>query len=231
MGPFQAVNVSGSSNQRPPSRTDASDSMLPQPSTTAGSISSPNLGAPSNFRGIPMNESISSDFMINQTSLGSAFQNPSYSSMASSVFEPTSASQGLPLLTLQVPDHAFRPSLAQTNSPPYNSSESTWSTPSDVSRQGPSWPRDRSLSVTANPGGGWVDPMSSTTQFLNQTMHVLRQQQGLEIVPENFETPYVVGQSRHYSSPMVMYQPGLDHNAIEDGRSDLVSWRNEEWCR
>jgi hypothetical protein len=87
------------------------------------------------------------------------------------------------------------------------------------------------LSVTANPGGGWVDPMSSTTQFLNQTMHVLRQQQGLEIVPENFETPYVVGQSRHYSSPMVMYQPGLDHNAIEDGRSDLVSWRNEEWCR
>jgi len=80
------------------------------------------------------------------------------------------------------------------------------------------------LSVTTNPGGSWVDPMNSTPQFLNGTMHALRQQQSLEIVLENFETPYA-NQSRHYSSPMVLYQPGLDHNAIEDGRSDMVSYR------
>lgn len=210
MGSFQAVNVSEPSNQRPRSRTDGSESSGLQFSPTSGSMGSHALGSTSTYN-ISMSANIGPDFLISQSStLGPAFEQSTYSSLTSNVYAPS----GPAPLTLQVPDHAYNPSLA---SPPYNSSESTWSTPSDVSRQGTAWPRDRALPA------GWAaaDSIAAAAQqqqqpqLFAQNMHLLRQQASLDIVPEHFEGPYVPN-TRHYGSPV--FCPPVD----EQG-GDMVS--------
>lgn len=213
MGSFQAVNVSEPSNQRPRSRTDGSESSGLQFSPGSGSMTSHALGTTSAYN-ISMSANIAPDFLISQPStLGPAFEQSTYSSLASNVY----ASSGPAPLTLQVPDHAYNPSLA---SPPYNSSESTWSTPSDVSRQGTAWPRDRALPA------GWAaaDSLAAAAQqqqpqLFAQNMHLLRQQASLDIVPEHFEGTYMPN-TRQFGSP-VFCPPVDEQGGVEGG--DMVS--------
>lgn len=221
MGSFQAVNVSEPSNQRPRSRTDGSESSGLQFSPASGSMASHSLGTTSTYHNIPMSANMAPDFLLSQPStLGPAFEQSTYSSIDSNIY-PTSGPGDIPPLTLQVPDHAYNPALA---SPPYNSSDSTWSTPSDVSRQGTAWPRDRTLSA------GWAAADSLATaaqqqqqqpQFLTQNMHLLRQQTSLDIVPEHFEGSYIPN-TRHYGSSIVLCQPPNEHGGVEGG-GDMVS--------
>ncbi|KFX87502.1 hypothetical protein V490_08208 [Pseudogymnoascus sp. VKM F-3557] len=209
MGSFQAVNVSEPSNQRPRSRTDGSESSGLQFSPASGSMTSHPLGTTSTYN-ISMSANIGPDFLISQPStLGPAFEQSTYSSLASNVY----ASSGPAPLTLQVPDHAYNPSLA---SPPYNSSESTWSTPSDVSRQGTAWPRDRALPA------GWAaaDSIAAAQQqqqpqLFAQNMHLLRQQASLDIVPEHFEGTYMPN-TRQFGSP-IFCPPVDEQGGVEGG--------------
>lgn len=218
MGSFQAVNVSESSNQRPSSRTDGSESSGLQFSPASGSMSSHTLGTTATYHNIPMSANMAPDFLLSQQStLGPAFEQSTYSSLGSNIY-PTSSGGDIPPLTLQVPDHAYNPSLA---SPPYNSSDSNWSTPSDVSRQNTVWPRDRALPA------GWAAADSLATaaqqqqqQFLAQNMHHLRQQASLDSVPEHFEGSYMPN-VRHYSSPIVLCPPSDGQGAVEG--SGMVS--------
>lgn len=210
MGSFQAVNVSETSNQRPRSRTDGSESSGLQFSPVSGSMTSQALGTTSTYHSIPMSANITPDFLLGQSStLGPAFEQPTYSSISSNVY-PASGAGDIPPLTLQVPDPGYNPALA---SPPYNSSESTWSTPSDVSRQGTAWPRDRVP-------GGWA-AADTQTQYIAQSMHLLRQQGGLDIVPEHFEGPYIPN-TRQYGNSIVICQPVDERGGVE-GSGDMVS--------
>ena len=158
------------------------------------------------------------DFLLGQPStLGPAFEHTTYSSMASNVYT-TSGPGDIPPLTLQVPDHAYNPSLA---SPPYNSSESTWSTPSDVSRQGTAWPRDRALPAGWAAADSLASAQQQQPQFLAQNMHLLRQQASLDIVSTHFEGSYMPN-TRHYGSSVVLCPPVDEHGGVEGG-GDMVS--------
>ncbi|KFX87503.1 hypothetical protein O988_09383 [Pseudogymnoascus sp. VKM F-3808] len=208
MGSFQAVNVSEPSNQRPRSRTDGSESSGLQFSPGSGSMTSHALGTTSAYN-ISMGANIGPDFLINQPSaLGPAFEQSTYSSLASNVY----ASSGPAPLTLQVPDHAYNPSLA---SPPYNSSESTWSTPSDVSRQGTAWPRDRALPAGWAAADSLAAAQQQQPQLFAQNMHLLRQQASLDIVPEHFEGTYMPN-TRQFGSP-VFCPPVDEQGGVEGG--------------
>ncbi|KFY68736.1 hypothetical protein V496_00836 [Pseudogymnoascus sp. VKM F-4515 (FW-2607)] len=214
MGSFQAVNVSESSNQRPSSRTDGSESSGLQFSPASGSMSSHTLGTTATYHNIPMGANMAPEFLLGQQStLGAPFEQSTYSSLGSNIY-PSSSAGDIPPLTLQVPDPGYNPSLA---SPPYNSSDSNWSTPSDVSRQNTAWPRDRALPA------GWAAADSLATaaqqqqqQFLAQNMHHIRQQASLDSVPEHFEGSYM-SNVRHYSSPIVLCPPADGQGAVEGG--------------
>jgi hypothetical protein len=217
MSSFRTVNVSNPSNQRPHSGTDMSESSGPQFSPTSGSMSSQPPGSTSTYHNIPMTTNMSSNFLLAQSStLGPAFEHSPYETLASSNYPSSGPSDGVPLLTLQVPDHAFPPSLAHTNSPPYNS-DSNWSTPSDASRQGTAWPRDRA---------GWATPADALAaaqqqpQFM-QNVHMLRQQASLDIVPDHFKSSYAP-QTRHYDTSIGLCQPVDEQGGVEGG-SDMVS--------
>ncbi|KFZ03378.1 hypothetical protein V501_09378 [Pseudogymnoascus sp. VKM F-4519 (FW-2642)] len=219
MGSFQAVNVSESSNQRPHSRTDGSESSGLQFSPARGSMTSHALNT-STYHTIPMSTNMTSDFLLSHPStLGPAFEQSTYSSFASNVY-PGSGPGDIPPLTLQVPDPAYNPSLA---SPPYNSSESNWSTPSDVSRQGTAWPHDRALQA------GWAAAESHSTAaqqqqqplFIAQNMNLLRQQGGLHVVPEQFQGQFM-STTRQFGNSIVTSQPMDEQGGVEGG-GDIVS--------
>lgn len=65
-------------------------------------------------------------------------------------------------LQLQIPDQPYPGLYSQdNNSSPWYSSDSPYSTPSDVSRSGKSWDyRDRSVSIGAMPDVGYIPPPS-----------------------------------------------------------------------
>ncbi|OBT69203.1 hypothetical protein VE03_01882 [Pseudogymnoascus sp. 23342-1-I1] len=213
MGSFQAVNVSDPSNQRPRSRTDGSEGSGLHFSPGSGSMSSHTITAAATYHNIPMSTNIAPDFLLSEPStLGPAFEQTTYSSLTSNIY-PTSGAGNITPLTLQVPDPAYNPSLA---SPPYNSSESPWSTPSDVSRQGTAWPRDRALPAGWAAAGPLATAAQQQQQFLAQNMHHLRQQGSLESVPEHFEGTYMPN-VRQYSSPIVICQPVDGQVAVEGG--------------
>jgi hypothetical protein len=95
------------------------------------------------------------------------------------MYPAVTAANGLPLLTVQVPDP---PGLM--HEPWYASSESTWSTPSD---RNPNWPRDRSASDPTNPEN-WNTPLVWDPHYSNSSLttpHIA----GLEAVPESYESP------------------------------------------
>ncbi|ELR09664.1 hypothetical protein VC83_06212 [Pseudogymnoascus destructans] len=220
MGSFQAVNVSEPSNQRPRSRTDGFETSGLRFSPASGSMTSHALNTTSTYHTIPMSANMASDFLLSQPStLGPAFEQSTYSSLTSN-FYSASGPGDIPPLTLQVPDHAYNPSLA---SPPYNSSESTWSTPSDVSRQGTAWPRDRALPA------GWAaaESLSTAAQqqqqplLIAQNMHLLHQQGGLDIVPERFEGQFIPN-TRQYGNSIVICQP-LDEQGGVEGAGDMYN--------
>ena len=220
MGSFQAVNVSESSNQRPRSRTDGSENSGLQFSPASGSMNSHSLGTTSTYHTIPMGANMASDFLLSHPStLGPPFEQSTYSSFTSNVYSGSGPGD-IPPLTLQVPDPAYNPSLA---SPPYNSSESNWSTPSDVSRQGTAWPHDRA------PLAGWAaaESLSTAAQqqqhppFIAQGMNHLRQQVGLGVVPEQFEGQYIPN-TRQYGHSIVVCQPMDEQGGVEGG-GDMVS--------
>jgi hypothetical protein len=213
MGPFQNVNVSQSHE-----RSNQADMTLPmtsQPHSTGSiPVSSQTMGSAPTAYGAPSNDSIQNDFMgMNHASLGPAYQHTSYHS-SSHIYE--SSDHQVPLLTLQVPDSTYTPSLNHY-SPQYGSSESTWSTPSDVSRQGTNWPRDRSVSIPSTQP--WDVQSLNPPAFVGNPLQNMRPS-SLDIVPENFEPSYV---NRHYSSPMVLYnQPIVGTTSAEEIRSEMV---------
>jgi hypothetical protein len=193
---FQAVNFSGSGHDRTGGQFDETAQTPSHGGTSSGpNVSSGGMGnSVATFPGTPMHGmSQSTGFVeMGQTGLRQIF--PTQDNMFAG------STQGLPTLTLQVPEV---PGLAYSNannSPWYSSSDSTWSTPSDVSRFGGSaWPRDRSNSVvTIADMGNYPMPWSPGAN----TVHTPRSA-ALETVPESFESPPYL--SPHFSPPMISY--------------------------
>lgn len=109
-------------------------------------------------------------------------------------------------LSVRVPD-ADVPALTHTNSSPWTPTDSTWSTPSDISRQGAHWPRDRSASIIANTG--WIEhPVTVSPRFSNGAIQNARSS-ALEIVVDRYESPPFA--PAHLSPPMVSYH-GVSHS-------------------
>jgi len=114
---------------------------------------------------------------MNTSTLGTMFSNQDPTSQ---MFPSSSTTNGLPLLTLDVPEP---PGLSCS---PWYSSESTWSTPSD--RHGATWARDRSLSVATNPDTWNNQPVAWSPQYPNSSVQTPRTA-GLEAVQEHYESP------------------------------------------
>jgi hypothetical protein len=115
---------------------------------------------------------------MNASTLGTMFSNQD---LTDQMFPASSAANGLPLLTVQVPEP---PGLSFGS--PWYSSDSTWSTPSD--RHGATWARDRSLSVATNPDTWNNPPIAWSPQYPNSSVPTPRTA-GLEAVPEQYESP------------------------------------------
>jgi hypothetical protein len=115
---------------------------------------------------------------MNTSTLGAMFSNQD---LTGQMFPASSATNGLPLLTVQVPEP---PGLSFGS--PWYSSDSTWSTPSD--RHGGTWARDRSLSVATNPDTWNNQPIAWSPQYPNNSVQTPRTA-GLEAVQEHYESP------------------------------------------
>ncbi len=116
---------------------------------------------------------------MNTSTLGAMF---SSQDLTGQMFPTSSAADGLPLLTVQVPEP---PGLSFGS--PWYSSDSTWSTPSDLN--GSTWAtRDRSLSVATNPDTWNNQPIAWSPQYPNNAVQTPRTA-GLEAVPEHYESP------------------------------------------
>jgi hypothetical protein len=115
---------------------------------------------------------------MNTSTLGAMFSNQD---LTGQMFPTSNATNGLPLLTVQVPEP---PGLSFGS--PWYSSDSTWSTPSD--RHGGAWARDRSLSVATNPDTWNNQPIAWSPQYPNNSVQTPRTA-GLEAVQEHYESP------------------------------------------
>jgi hypothetical protein len=114
---------------------------------------------------------------MNPSALGAMF---SSQDLTGQMFSTPSATNGVPVLSVQVPEP---PGLSPS---PWYSSDSTWSTPSD--RHGATWARDRSLSVATNPDTWNNQPIAWSPQYPNNSVQTPRTA-GLEAVHEHYESP------------------------------------------
>lgn len=188
---FQAVNFTG---ERPSGQFDGSghpSSHGRTPSGPTGTSASMDT-AIANFPSTPVHGISQGPFI----EMSEPALNHMYASQNTMYSQP---SNGVPNLTLQVPD-AQCPGLAfgSNNSPWYSSSESNWSTPS--SRFGGAFPRDRSNSEATVADWNNNQPMPWSPG--GNTIHTPRSAV-LETVPERFESPPYL--SPHLSPRIISY--------------------------
>ncbi|PVH80575.1 hypothetical protein DL98DRAFT_187095 [Cadophora sp. DSE1049] len=179
---FQAVNFSPSSGHK----RSASQAQLPDsegyPSTSPGPSTSRATGS---FERMPDQSSFTSDVQ-------QAFGDPFGEGGTSQFTNYTTAPQQPLLPLLRIPEENWIPGLSYNNSPWCSSaSDSTYSTQSDCSRNGPHLiPRDRSQSIATLPD--W--PLSAGTQWsshgLSTTPQEIRSPAGYDAILERYETPF-----------------------------------------
>ncbi|KFY14992.1 hypothetical protein V492_02289, partial [Pseudogymnoascus sp. VKM F-4246] len=83
--------------------------------------------------------------------------------------------------------------------------------------------RDRALPAGWSP----ADPIATAAQqqqshYVAQSMHLLRQQGGLDIVPEDFEGSFMTNNARQYGNSIVICQPGDGQGGVE-GSGDMYN--------
>jgi hypothetical protein len=206
---FQAVNFSSSSGAASSHKRSASQAQLPGAELYPSSSATAPSGPPANY------DQMTSSFSVAPTTTdltdqdsyvsGSSVFGEVYSEAGHGPFTTYTTSHFLP--HLRIPEEPYVPGLSYTqdNSPWCSSaSDSTYSTPSDGSRNGRLWPyRGRSASIATLPD--WSAPTIQWSPHAASTAaQDLRSPAAFETIPEQYETaPYM---SPRITSPISSHQ-------------------------